>query len=175
MNQDDWRTEDQKDMDLRLENQSLETELNLQGGGTFKNREVDPKIENAFLKNVIAYEEADKEPPVPVRSLFPEGYEFPPVSSMSRRNLSKKIKEIAEILSAHNVEFGFANKLPDEVLYKYIAEDFIPHEMIGASIQAGFTFVIDGCDGCCEECFQKSHCPTAREILDEDDLTIGGK
>ncbi|HUI91277.1 MAG TPA: hypothetical protein VLX68_03420 [Chitinivibrionales bacterium] len=166
MNQDDWRTDEQKEVDLGLENQGLEADLGLQAGVTYKNGDVDPKLHNAFLKNVMAFEEADKEPHVPVRTLFPEDFKFPPASSMSRKQLSDKIKEIVRVLTMHDIQFGFANKLPDKVLYKYLVEDFIPNESVGTYGNAGFTFVIDGCDGACEDCFQKNYCSTAKEILE---------
>jgi hypothetical protein len=41
-------------------------------------------------------------------------------------------------------------------------------ETTGEVENAGFTRVIDGCDGVCEVCFQKEYCSTAQEILDQD-------
>jgi hypothetical protein len=125
----------------------------------------DPTLDNAFLKNVIAFEEADKEPPRPMRSLFPEDFEFPPVSSMSARQLARKIKEIASILSMNNIELAFANPLPDAVLYKHLVEECIPHETVSAAVEAGFTLNLDGCEGGCESCFQREYCKAGKEVL----------
>ena len=79
MQDQDWRSDEDRDFDLKLENQSLEQELSLLGEEPVESdsETSDPKLKNAFLKNVIAYEEADKEPPRPIRSLFPENFEFP--------------------------------------------------------------------------------------------------
>jgi|WetSurMetagenome_2_1015567.scaffolds.fasta_scaffold00022_21 hypothetical protein len=169
--EEDWRSKEREDIDLRLENLSLEADMRLKGGMSFKNADVEPETENAFLKKIAAYEEADDGPPVPVRSLFPEDFEFPPASSLPPEKLAEKIQEIARVLSANNIEFGFANDLPDEVLYRYLAEDFAPNELISAAAGAGFTWCIDGCDGGCDDCFQKAYCSTAKEILGEDGLS----
>jgi hypothetical protein len=168
MTEKNWKSEEDHEFDLRLENQSLESEIALQGGCAIESENDDPGLKNAFLKHVLAYEEADKEPRHPILSLFPKGYEFPAVSTMSPEELDDKLEEIASILSVHNIEFGFANELPADVLYKYLAEECLPNETIGEVENAGFTRVIDGCDGACEVCFQKEYCSTAQEILDQD-------
>lgn len=41
-----------------LENRSLETEIKLRGGKMWKSEKIDPYIDNAFMKNVLAFEEA---------------------------------------------------------------------------------------------------------------------
>ena len=48
----DWRSEDEKKLDLELENRSLELDLKLKGGIEFQDNDVDPKLHNAFLKNI---------------------------------------------------------------------------------------------------------------------------
>ena len=163
MQEDNWQSQEQRELDLILENKSLETDISLQGGNIVKGEDIDPKLENAFLKNVLAFEEADKEPPIPMRALFPDDYEFPAASSMSGEELSRKIQEIAGILSMHNVEFGFANDLPDEVLYTYLVKECIPNDSVSATISEGFTWYLDGCDGGCDECFQNKYCAAYAE------------
>jgi hypothetical protein len=168
MTENDWGSKEDRELDLQLENQSLESDIILQGGCAVESENDDPGLKNAFLKHVLAYEEADKEPRHPILSLFPKGYKFPAVSTMSPEELDDKLDEIASILSTHNIEFGFANDLPVEVLYQYLVEEYLPNEMVGGAEEAGFTRVIDGCDGACEVCFQKEYCSTAREILGEE-------
>jgi hypothetical protein len=167
--QEDWRSEEQKEIDLQIENQGLEEQITLKGGLMGTEEDIDPELHNQFLKNIIAFEEADELPQMPMRSLFPSDYEFPPGSSMSDEAVSRKLEEIEELLDRHNVAFGFANKLPDRVLYRYLVEECIPHETVTQATQAGFTWTLDGCDGCCEECFQKDYCPTAEEILNDNE------
>ncbi len=169
MNTEDWTDEQQKLIDLTLENSSLEEEIALKCGGTIeKPADIDPYIENQFLKNVLAFEETEKEEHLPMRSLFPDDYKFPPAESMSPKELSEKLEDICGILSVHNIEFGFANDLPDKVLYRHIVDECIANDTVSPSVAAGFTLVLDGCTGLCEECFQKEYCKTAQELENEE-------
>lgn len=171
--QEDWRSEEQKEIDLQIENQGLEEQITLKGGLMGTEEDIDPHVHNQFLKNIIAFEEADELPHMPMRSLFPSDYEFPPGSSMSDEEVSRKLEEIEELLDRHNVAFGFANKIPDRVLYRYLVEECIPNETVTQATHAGFTWTLDGCDGSCEDCFQKDYCPTPEELLnDNGDLDI---
>ncbi len=147
-----------------LENINLETEIKLRGGEIWKSEKIDPYIDNIFMKNVLAFEEADETPEIPMRSLFPADYKFPSVESMDDNQIARKLKEISDILASHNIGYGFANDLPDRVLYKYLTEDCIQNDTISASVSAGFTWVLDGCSGDCESCFQKEYCSTAKEM-----------
>jgi hypothetical protein len=166
--EENWADDKQKEIDLRLENQSLETELQLKGAVGWKSPDLDPRIENEFLRNVMAFEEAAGGPAVPMRSLFPEDYEFPPAESLSSEQLSAKLDEIADILSRNHIEFGFVGDLPDMVLYKHLVEDVIPNDSIETSTGTMGVWVLDGCTGCCEECFQHDYCETARELDEEE-------
>ena len=125
---------------------------------------IDPSIENAFLKNIIAYEEATEGPQIPMLSIFPKDFKFPSTESMSEEELSEKLDDICRVLSDHGIEFGFNNDLPCKMLYKYLAEDCIANDMINGSVTAGFTCVLDGCSGDCEDCFQKEYCSNAQEL-----------
>lgn len=164
---DNWADDQQKEIDLRLENQSLETELELQGMSNWKSDEVPPEVHNQFLKNVIAFEEANKKPRTPMRSLFPDDYRFPPVESMSAEQLHDKLKDIERLLKKHNVGFGFAEELPDALLYKHLVEEVIPNDTVMAKVSEGFMWYLDGCTGGCEDCFQNQYCSTGREILED--------
>jgi hypothetical protein len=167
MHEEDWRSDEAREMDLRIENEGLREEISLKGGRFWKGEEVEPEVENGFLKSVMAFEEASEMPAVVVRSLFPEDFHFPPVSSMTPEQISRKLGEIEEILGRHNIAFGFANDLPPHLLYTHLVEDYIPNERVTAATGAGFTWNIDGCDGDCESCFQRDYCATGKEILEE--------
>jgi hypothetical protein len=173
MKEENWQSEELKDLDLKLENQSLEMEIKLKGGIHSTQDDIDPKLHNVFLKNVLAFEQASEEPELSMRSLFPKDYEFPPPLSMSPERLSAKLKEMEQILFRHNVQFGFSKNLPGQVLYKYLVEEVIPNETVTAATQAGFTWVLDGCGGDCESCFQKPYCSTALDSEEEDPFREG--
>jgi hypothetical protein len=164
---DNWADDPQGEIDLRLENQSLETELKLQGATQRRFGEVPFEVHNQFLKNVLAFEEAAKKPPTPVRSLFPDNYPFPPAESMSPQELRQKLEDMERTLGKHNVGFGFAKELPDALLYKHLVEEVIPNDTVTTAAAEGFAWYLDGCTGRCEDCFQNRYCTTGREILEK--------
>ena len=159
-----WSSEERKEIDLSLENSSIKTEIKLRGGVLGEVEEIDPSIENVFLKNILAYEKAAEEPEIPMHSIFPKDYPFPSAESISEEELSEKLDDISRILSDHGIELGFANDLPNKVLYKHLVEDCIKTEFVDPSVSAGFVWVLDGCTGGCEDCFQKEYCSTAQEL-----------
>jgi hypothetical protein len=159
MNDEKWYNEEQENIDLELENRSLETEIKLKGGIFGKMENLDPKIENAFLKSILAFEAGDKDLQIPIRAIFPDDYKFPPVGSMSKKALSEKLDDIARIFEEHHIGLDFSEKVPDKVLYKYLVESCIAKEMVDASIPEGSMVFLNGCTGFCEECFQKKYCP----------------
>jgi hypothetical protein len=163
MNDEKWSDEEQEKIDLELENRSLETEIKLKGGIFGKEKNLDPSLENAFLKSIIAFEEGDKDLKIPMRAIFPDDYKFPPVGSMSKKVLSDKLDDIIRIFEDHHIELDFSEEVPDKVLYKYLVETCIAKEMIEASIPAGTVVHLTGCTGFCEECFQKDYCPDIEE------------
>ncbi|MFP4416531.1 MAG: hypothetical protein ACOC41_05435 [Chitinivibrionales bacterium] len=162
MHEEDFGSREEKEIDLKLENESLRDEIALRGGFSHKSEQLDPELENAFLKNVMAFEEALDEPEVPIRSFFPSGYEFPPVTSLTDEQITNKLDEIQNILSLHHVEFGFVENLPDRVLYKHMVEEYIPNGSV-PPIAIG-SWVLDACSGCCEDCFQRPYCSTANDL-----------
>jgi hypothetical protein len=169
MSEEFLNDENQKRLDLSLENKTLENEFMLKTGAEIHNSEdCDPFIHNQFLKNVLAFEEADKEPDIPVKSLFPADFELPDEKALSDEQIVQKLNEIYDILSSNNIKFGFATELPDRILYKHLTQDFIPDELIHPSTLAGFTCILDGCNGDCPECFQKDYCATGRNYEDCD-------
>lgn len=169
-NKDDWKSEEEKQLDLELENRTLELNLKLKGGEDFAEEDIDPKLHNAFLKSVETYEELDEEPKRPMKSLFPESCVFHPADRLSKKELKNKLDFIFEILAQNNIQVALPGKLPDEQLYTYLTTDIIPNELTFPPHNTGFCYVIDGCDGYCPECFQKDYCEVKDEIgWDEED------
>lgn len=174
MEEEFLHNENQKRLDLFLENKSFQNELFLKTGVEIQpSEDGDPFMHNQFLKSVLTYEEADKEPEVLISSLFPDCSEFPDEKMLSDVQIVQKLDEIYKTLSAYNIEFGFSEELPDRVLYKHLTEEVIPEDTIHASTQAGFTCVLDGCSGNCPDCFQKDYCKIGMEYEDNDEESKG--
>jgi|GEM_PF-1489730 len=161
---DVWKDEDRDNLDLELENQALELDLTLKRGFEFDETSADPKLQNKILKSYELYEDLDEQPKRPMRSLFPEECIFPSAVQLSRKELSEKLAYILEIFSYNNIDVALNRKLPDESLYTYLTTEVIPHEETFPAHDKGFTYVIDGCDGYCPDCFQKDYCDTKDKI-----------
>jgi len=156
-----WEDDSLKDLDLELENQALELDLEMKGGLTFKSGDMPPEIQNRFLHNVKDFEELAEasEANRPLCSLFPVDDTFPSAEQLTDQEIAAKLKEIKKVFSDNNVELGLTEKLPEKIIYSYLVEEVLP-EMpsfpYGPDCQ--FTYVIDGCDGYCPECFQRDYC-----------------
>lgn len=154
---------DDDDLELTLENQALESELAARGEPIEMKPGTDPKLHNEFLKHIIAFHDMDNGPRVPMRSLFPEDYRFPPVDSLSDAELEAKLDDILRILYEHHIVVDLTEKLPDRLTYQHLVKDVIPKDQVSAENPTGMTMHIDGCDGGCPECFQKDYCESAKE------------
>ena len=162
---EDWKSKSEKDLDLELENQALELNIKLRGGKEIiRNENLDPRLHNTFLKNIEAYEELDKEPKRTIKSLFPEDFSFPDVTTIATQDLNDLLDDIYCILNQNNVEISLVGKLPERLIYQYLIKEVIPNEVTYAMQYDGFVHIIDGCDGYCPECFQKDYCKTSEEI-----------
>jgi hypothetical protein len=164
MKDEDWRSEEDKLIDLHVENLSLEEEV-IRRGGSFglKNENLDPKIENEFLKNIIDFEEAADAPQIPIKTLF-NSCIFPHVNELTPEELSQKLDEIINVFNENNMYVEFAGDVPADVVYKFLVEEYIPNKMMNSMMVPGMNFVIDGCSGVCEECFQEKYCKVAQEL-----------
>ncbi|MDI6740523.1 MAG: hypothetical protein QME74_09195 [Candidatus Edwardsbacteria bacterium] len=126
-------------------------------------RSGDPDLENAFLTNIIAYEEADKGPRCTLRSLLPAGFALPPVEQLSRKDLRIKRDAIQSILAKHNIYIDLRPRLPDAAVYRYLLDQGLNEEIM-RRMPKGFMFHLDGCSGDCGQCFQRDYCDTFSEI-----------
>ncbi|MBF0430052.1 MAG: hypothetical protein HQK83_02145 [Fibrobacteria bacterium] len=161
---EDFKSKDDKFLDLHLENQSLEQEVERKGAIIRKNDEVDPELYNDFLKYVTAFEEWDKQPKRSFESLFPDDYLLPPSECLNDDEITDKLKEIAEVFEQYHVRIDLVAKVPDRLIYDHLATEVIPTDELSAVSEMGVEYVIDGCDGYCPDCFQNAHCEVKEEF-----------
>ncbi|MBD3320832.1 MAG: hypothetical protein GF350_07040 [Chitinivibrionales bacterium] len=163
MHGEDWRSDDDRKIDLELENKALELDLKLQGATFRVESDIDPELENSFLNYVKDFEELDKLPKVKLTSLFPPGFTFPPADELTREELENKLDDILDILEEHNIYLELANDVPDDVVYTYLAHDYILREDTFPDNNIGINHIISGCTGWCPDCFQREYCEVCRE------------
>ena len=83
------------DLDLCLENESLELDVRIKGGLLYKSEEMEsePEVYNAFLRNILEYESLAEEygDDRPLSFLFPDDFTFPPVDELDGCQLDEKL------------------------------------------------------------------------------------
>ena len=145
------------DDSLRLDNELLRRRLEALGAMGYEFDSDDPKLENQFLNYVLSFEEMHQGPQIPLRSIFPDDFEFPPASSMTDEQLAAKLDAITDILASRSIVIDTVGDLPDNLLYKYVLEEIDDLE-IPLEMPEGTVHHLDGCDGSCPDCFQRDYC-----------------
>jgi len=160
---------DTANLDLNLENESLELDVRMKGGELYKSEEMEdhPELYNQFLQNIFEYDSLVEEfgDDRPLSCLFPDDFAFPPIDQLDGRKLKEKLAAIEEVFEANHIELALAAKLPDEITYKYLTEEVLL-EPAGFPIgpDSPSTCVLDGCHGNCPDCFQEDYCEIAAEM-----------
>ena len=159
----EWDNEEISEAVLEIDNEILKRNLGLSEGLTFELEDTSPYIQNQFLRNIWAFQEMDKRPQRALSTIFPEGFEFPPVESLDKAQLEEKLRIIEEVLREHSIILDLAPSLPDKLVYEYIIKEVI-YQPIPLEFPEGFVLHIDGCDGYCPDCFQRDFCETGIEL-----------
>ena len=132
MNQDEIFSEDEEE-NLNIENELLRIKLQAQYGGAFQtgtSANLPPEIENQFLKNIIAYEEAaeNTETTTVYEKLGKPGYQF--ADKLSAAEISVGLNRITAIMETHNIGLDFCDgPYTDEVMYRFITEELFAHQI----------------------------------------------
>ncbi len=159
---DEQRKRDE--LDLHLENRALEDDLKAMGMLEFgKIGDLDPMIENQFLKYVEMYEEMEDLPKDPISSLFPADFVFPPAGQMTDAELEAKLSAIEEVLSKKRIFLQLQPGVPARDVYDYVVGEVLDYEISCADPTEEFAQIVDGCGGDCPSCFQRPYCNVAKE------------
>ncbi len=120
-----------KDQSEKLvkENELLKLKLSAERGATFdESTDLDPAIENQFLKNVIEFEKQYAvAKPKPVYEIIGKPV-YKKAEELTHDQLSSELKRIDEILTSHGIMMDFLAEYPDEVMYRFITEELFVHE-----------------------------------------------
>jgi len=157
-----WNDDFYSDQELRTDNDLLKKQLGLSGNQFHENTDMSPYAENQFLRCIKEFDDMENGPKRELSSIFPVGFDFPDVNTMSQGELSQIIEDIEEILAEHNIYMEFTEELPLELIYEY----FVNHELhseIALEFPDGVKYHINGCDGYCRSCFQREYCKTGQQ------------
>ena len=139
--------------ETNMENFLLKSKLVLKGGILNEDSDIDPELENIFLKNVIAFEEADIKPVYEIIGI--DLKEYPAVETLTATEINKFLSKLNRKLQTHNMQLDLQKNVPAKLIYKFLVEDYLLEMTQNVP---GFNVIIDGCSGDCPSCFQKDYC-----------------
>lgn len=180
--------DDHSDEDLIRENELLQQELILLGRDPAVFAELLPDEMNLRLKKAIAYAEEMREaellgrepPPAFLDPTSPHW--IPDVDDMVHRTAQQQLGDdfillaeealtdaeveeqlhlIIDRLADRGVAFGINETVPERLAYRYLLQELRE----GLDVMPGW--VLDGCDGSCEECFQLPYCESGKQLAAE--------
>ena len=144
---------------LEQENFVMKSKLLIKGAILDSSNSIDPEIENTFLKNVFAFEEAEYKPVYKIIDVNPN--DFPAADTLSNKEIEKNYERLVELLEKHNMYVDLQEGVPLRIVYKHLIEEHLFEETQDVP---GFDTFIDGCSGDCPGCFQMDYCNIKDDI-----------
>ncbi len=156
---------------IEQENFFLKSKIITQGGILNENSDLDPEIENMFLKRIMAFEEAEYKPVFEIIGVNPA--DFPPADTLTKDELIAAFNKLIKVFDDHGISWGVKEIVPVEVSYRFLTEDYLLSE--SQDLPADFGWTIDGCSGDCPSCFQADYCKTKDDIWPPEELAAERK
>lgn len=133
---------------MRIENDILKLKMKAQFGEAFQmgpdNNDLPPEIENEFLKNVLAYENAHQH--VEYKKVYEllGKPEYKKANELSDEEISEELSRIQKILEQNNMALDVLAEYDDKTIYTFITEELFEHETdnIGGPIPCMVTHFI---------------------------------
>ena len=148
------------------ENFVLKSKILTKGGNFSEFADIDPEMENMFLKRVMAFEEAEYKPTYEIIGVDPK--DFPPVELLNETEIKEEFDKLIKIFEDHGIEWGVSDNVPVEISYRFLTEDYLLSE--SQDLPKDFGWTIDGCSGDCPSCFQADYCASKNELWPEEEL-----
>lgn len=160
-NQEELSEEDR----IKQENFLLQSKIALKGGVIGGDGTLDPMIENVFLKNIMAFEDAEY---LPVFEIIEADLaDYPEADALSKKQINQYLKDIITKLENKNILLNLTADVPPKEIYRFLIEDYFFEEVQQIS---GMDMHIDGCDGDCPSCFQLKYCNEKYETWTDEEL-----
>jgi hypothetical protein len=130
--QEDEKFSDDPAENIKMENEFLKIKLKARYGDAFfmqSNGDLPPEIENQFLKNMMAFEDAH------ANASFTTVYEcigkpdYKPASNLNDTEIAMELERVNTILAEHNMALDICDgPYPDRLIYTFITEELFAHE-----------------------------------------------
>ena len=137
------------DREIRIE--KLRREIDEIAGGEMisgKIADCDPKVEEAFLKNVLALETHGFV--CPFDTLIKDGFDVPPPGNLDDAALTVNLWELIRELARRRLFLHSTDHLNDRELYIWLVNDALREELMGFGLPFGNCH-LDVLGGCSEE------------------------
>ena len=124
------------DREIRIE--KLRREIDEVAGGEMfsgKIADCDPKVEEAFLENVLALETRGFVRPFD--ELVKDGFAFPPPDKLDDTSLTGKLEELVRAFASRRLFLEHTDHLSDRELYAWLWYDGLREEMMGFGLPFG--------------------------------------
>lgn len=94
-----------------------------------KSKNLPPEVENMFLKRIMAFEEASKNPKyITVRKLCGD-LSFPASASLSETELEQMFDKVMSTLNEYNIAVDFLAEYDAKTKYNFIVNELMDHEI----------------------------------------------
>jgi hypothetical protein len=125
----DFQLSEDPEENLRMENELLRLKLKAELGAESHNiTDIDPEIENAFLKNVLAFEHNfANAKPAKVYDLLGKP-DFIRVVDLTDELIEQALEEVTGLLAENNMEVYFGDGYDSRTKYHFITEELFEHE-----------------------------------------------
>jgi hypothetical protein len=132
INPDEEPLSNDPEENLRMENELLKLKIRAEFGGIpgeMGAASLPPEIENAFLKNVLAFErhQGDFKPQL-VREILGNP-SFEKSNNLTPENFQKEYQRLTELLQDNSIEVDFVKDREDRFKYQFITEELFEHKM----------------------------------------------
>ncbi|MBN2385071.1 hypothetical protein JXQ70_19525 [bacterium] len=104
-----------------------------------------------------------------LRERLPDSIVKLDLDTVSDEELSEKLAFFIEILSYHDIEVDFYDRVPDRLVFEQLLRE-LDEEF---DLMAGGTCHLDGCTGFCPECFQRPWCEQGTSSCWDEDHELG--
>jgi len=152
---------------IEQENLLLQSEIILRGGIIGDSNNIPSEIENQFLKNIIAFENAELKPLDEITGIKRDDY--PASNELTDHELDQKLDQIIDVFNKNGIELGLVSDVPNRIVYNYLVKEYLfdSGELYPVGIGG---MVIDGCLGDCPSCFQLGFCSSKDDTWSSDEL-----
>ncbi len=140
MEQEEQFSDDPEEQ-LRIENELLKLKLQAELGAEFSsNTDIPPDVEQEFLKQIIAFQEHQKDAPLVVLGTYIGGPVPKPAAGMTEDELEQEFAALEQRLHDKHLHLGFNADYPTAVKYEFIRLDLFPLEIMQPSEEHNWIF-----------------------------------